>query len=120
MVLEHGSRIQGCHVPSRGDLNDASLDNDGDGINNLLEYHAGTDPRSANSVFRTTMQVRPDGNIQLSWPSLAGKTYKVHSSATLAADSWELLTTIPSAGDGTTTCTIPPASANCFFRVETP
>ena len=52
-------------------------DPDGDGLTNWQEFLAGTDPGDADSVLKVT-GVRPvaDG-VELSWSSVAGRTYKI-------------------------------------------
>jgi len=70
-------------------------DADGDGITNLVEYLAGTDPADAASVFRPTAQM--EGNdLVLSVQTMAGRRYRVWGSADLK--TWTALDTI--AGDG--------------------
>jgi type VI secretion system secreted protein Hcp len=57
--------------------NDAAEDKDGDGMSNLDEYLAGTDPSQSNSVFRCTLVYAGGTAATLSWSSVAGRQYRV-------------------------------------------
>ncbi len=73
-------------------VNDAAADADGDGLTNLAEFRAGTDPRSATSVFRLSEITRNGTSIQISLPTVNGRTYRVEYSSDLgAASSWRTL-----------------------------
>jgi len=76
----------------------ASGDTDGDGISNLIEYLAGTDPRSAASVFRPTSHAS-GGNLVLTVPTVSGRNYRVWGTANLQG-AWTQHDTI--SGDGST------------------
>ncbi len=64
----------------------ATADSDGDGTTNMMEYLAGTNPRSAASVFRPTSHVA-DGNLVLTVPTVSGRSYRVWGTANLQG-SW--------------------------------
>lgn len=59
-----------------------STDTDQDGATDREEYLAGTDPKSAQSVLRTTLTSSQQG-VLLSWNSLPGAFYQVQSSSNL-------------------------------------
>lgn len=66
--------------------NDAQGDADADGLKNIDEFQLGTDPQSATSFFRATLgpnETSP-GNFQVTWNSVAGKTYIVEWTPDLA------------------------------------
>ena len=64
-------------------------DEDGDGQSNADEDAAGTNPLSNSSRFTVTSQTtETNGDITITWSPVGGKTYKIQSSLTLAADSW--------------------------------
>ena len=64
---------------------DPSADPDHDGMNNLAEWVAGTNPTNAASCLRLTALVAGNSNsVVLSWPSVAGKTYWLAQSTNLA------------------------------------
>lgn len=63
---------------------------DGDGVSNLQEYLAGTDPTNANSVLKIT-QVSSDastGSFTLVFPSVLGKTYTYDYKNELTDANW--------------------------------
>jgi hypothetical protein len=101
------------------DPDDALLDRDGDGQINLDEYAAGTDPRSAASVFKITSFLHDPGigSVTIEWSAVAGKLYRVTSSANLVA--WTDRATRLAAATGTESVVIPAAGTPPrFFRVE--
>ena len=57
-----------------GDRSLASDDADGDGLSNLQEYLAGTDPNDSGSAFRITSIVRTANNVRVTWMMGPGKT----------------------------------------------
>ena len=76
----------------------ATADSDGDGTTDLMEYLASTDPRSAASVFRPTSHAS-GGNLVLTVPTVAGRSYRVWGAANLQG-AWMQHETIT--GDGST------------------
>jgi hypothetical protein len=67
---------------------DGAIDSDGDGFTAYQEFIAGTDPRSGNS--RPTMQspTSSSGNVQVGFPSVSGRTYRILKSPDLI--TWNL------------------------------
>src|SRR6185312_6441414 len=59
----------------------ANDDPDHDGLSNYQEYIAGTDPGNANSVLRVTDINAASGQVNLTWNSVAGKTYTIYSAS---------------------------------------
>jgi hypothetical protein len=67
-----------------GHYNASALgDNDGDGHSNLHEWEAGTNPNDRSSVLRMNGWVAA-ANYRVSWPSTAGRTYRLLSSTNVA------------------------------------
>jgi hypothetical protein len=62
-----------------------SADSDGDGVSNLNEFLAGTDPTNAASVLKVGLQKTSQG-IFLNWNTQSGLIYQVQSSSDLK--SW--------------------------------
>ena len=75
-----------------------NADADGDGTSNLMEYLAGTDPRSGTSVFRPSSRVE-SGKLILTVPTVSGRSYRVWGTSNLQG-TWTAHDTI--SGDGST------------------
>jgi hypothetical protein len=73
-------------------LSCAACDPDGDGMSNMQEYLAGTDPTNPGSLFHVTT-VQPSGNDYLvSFTSVIGKVYDVESCTDLVSGAWGVVT----------------------------
>jgi glycosidase len=96
-------------------------DPDGDGMSNLQEYLAGTDPRNAGSVFAITSITISNQDVLVSWPSVAGQTYQLRRCSSFDTNSCaDIGTPLPGTG-GILTQTDPGASTNDppqFYRVR--
>jgi len=57
----------------------AQADPDGDGLNNIQEAAAGTNPLQAASAFSTEISMTSDGKIRLDWKGSAYKKYSIQS-----------------------------------------
>ncbi|MEP2774663.1 MAG: sialate O-acetylesterase [Luteolibacter sp.] len=75
--------------------NDAAVydDPDGDGEANWEEYHAGTDPKDANSALRITEVERSDGNLTVYWKAVEGKSYTIEYRRDLQIAPWTVVMT---------------------------
>jgi hypothetical protein len=60
----------------------AANDSDGDGMNTLQEYLAGTDPTDSNNVLRVQLVNTPQG-IFLNWNTQPGLTYTIQKTTDL-------------------------------------
>ena len=93
----------------------ANDDSDGDGVSNLNEDRAGTDPTQATSAFYLAVT----NTTALRWPNLPSRQFAVQFSADLT--NWQTVTNAaiiyPSPGIATWTDSNPSAS-NRFYRVR--
>lgn len=110
----------------KNDPDDAALDDDGDGQNNLSEFLAGTDPQSAASRLAIVALVRGDDTVTLTWSSVPGKSYVIQASDDLLG--WRIHEdapgeplVIPASGDSHTSqeIPVPPPGTHPkrFFRI---
>jgi subtilisin family serine protease len=99
--------------------NVANLDPDGDGLTNLQEFRAGTDPLSSSSGLRVLSE-DTDGKtyFTLQFPAVAGKLYRLSVSDDLA--TWTpMSSTILPTSSGNQSVTVPLSGKPAgFFRVE--
>jgi hypothetical protein len=94
-------------------------DPDGDGMINALEYEAGTHPLDPASLLKVESMKREGGDTILTFPSVAGKTYRAEWSETLQEGSWMVLQD-SIAGTGEMLSVTEPngiVSAKRFYRV---
>jgi hypothetical protein len=98
---------------------DGSGDYDGDGVSDLQEFLAGTDPTNANSVFRVlTVAPAGGGGKLLFWTGNSTRSYRAEYKDDLGAAGWTSLTGTIS-WNGTTasiTDTTATNSANRYCR----
>lgn len=97
----------------------ANQDADHDGLSNAQEYIAGTDPTNPNSVLKVTKINIGSGLINLTWSSVAGKTYTIYGASQVDGPYSPMLK-VPSAGDGVTSTNLPGTTFNQFYRVSVP
>jgi hypothetical protein len=99
---------------------DASLDLDGDGMSNLAEYIAGTDPANSLSYLKIDSIV-VGGGATLTFGAVSNKTYGIEYTDALGAGSWSRLTDfIARPTNRTETLVDAGFTTNRFYRVVTP
>ncbi len=81
---------------------DPFADPDGDGMNNLAEYRAGTDPNDALSALRFIEIQRVQNGVRLKWLGSDNKAYALQRSPALAAPFVDIQTAIPGTAPVTT------------------
>ena len=106
-----------------GDLSLAQDDADGDGMSNLQEYLAGTDPTVPTSVLALNIApVVPGTSAVLTWTAAPGKTYQLLSTTNLSNAVWSVVPGSAGAGaagaiGGLRSFTIPATNAPSYFRI---
>lgn len=73
-------------------------DPDGDGQSNYKEWIAGTDPKDARSYLRVESPQGNGNDYNISFPTVAGKTYAIEYKNDLTDVQWDLLTTVAGTG----------------------
>jgi hypothetical protein len=102
-------------------LPDANADPDGDGLSNLQEFVAGTNPQSAQSGLRIGSTRVESNSMTFEFTAVSNRTYGVLFRPLLNSSNWQTLTNLPSAPT-TRVERIRDALANTnrFYRVVTP
>jgi subtilisin-like proprotein convertase family protein len=98
----------------------AACDPDGDGMNNLQEYLAGTVPTNSASSFRITAIVRTNNDLRVTWQTVAGKTNALERAPT-ALTNFAAIFTATNTAAGTTNYLDVGAATNSpgrYYRVR--
>jgi hypothetical protein len=98
----------------------ASCDPDGDGFTNLQEFYAGTDPTKPSSAFRVSAVQDGVSGATISFPSAAGKIYRIEMKNDMTLPTWTLLAN-QLVGTGGTIQIIDPSAVGLskrFYRVD--
>jgi hypothetical protein len=103
-------------------LTDPRLDSDGDGMSNVDEVRAGTDPADPGSYLKIdAVTLTGTGTVSLSFRAIANKTYTVERASAAYASAWTKLAGVsaqPSTRLETVTDSSPGATR--FYRLVTP
>lgn len=104
---------------SSSDPSDADKDSDRDGMSNLAEYIAGTDPGDPCSRFLITV-VSDSGSNRLQWKGLTNRTYSVLCSTNSSAESYSVMVSNIVGAEPLTvfTDTNPASCGRTFYQVE--
>jgi hypothetical protein len=94
---------------------DPLADPDGDGMNNLAEFRAGTDPNDALSELLIT-EIKPDTNgVRLKWLSADDRNYALQRASSLSAAFVDVATGIPGTAPTNTYVDVTGPSTGPFF-----
>lgn len=99
---------------------DALLDPDGDGVNNLAEFIAGTVPVSSSSYFVVASEAFATNGVTVSWNAVSGRTYAVFATTHLPdGAAWQVVEPFTNvAGHGAVSVTDTNAVSPRHYRVR--
>ncbi|MBI5386525.1 MAG: immunoglobulin domain-containing protein [Verrucomicrobia bacterium] len=109
-------------------FNDANLDADGDGVANLAEFLAGTDPQDRASYLKIDTIAPPaaaSGAVALTFEAVAGKSYSLRfaEELPLPATSWLTVTSVVAEASNRVITVQDPSATNSarrYYRLQTP
>jgi len=81
-------RYFGANHPPGSGPND---DPDGDGLTNLEEFRAGTNPLDASSGLRLVATRQDAFTVLLDFPTIGGKSYRLESTDDLSGNPWTMI-----------------------------
>ena len=96
----------------------AEVDSDGDSLDNLSEYIAGTLPWDAASVLTVESVLQTNGTIYIVWPSSADRTYSVVHSANLLSNDWAVVWSNLPATTPTNQLLLNTLTNQAFYRID--
>lgn len=102
---------------------DGTVDFDSDGVSDLNEFLAGTNPTDSASYLRLDVNAHTSTTCLLGFRAVAGKTYTVQYRDLVDNGPWQKLADIPAqlaSGPYSVTDTTVESSATRFYRVVTP
>lgn len=104
------------------DPTDAARDDDQDGLTNLEEYRAGTDPADANSYLHVQLgpiELAESGRFRVTWGSVSGRLYTLERSANIE-DGFEIIARHLQATSPQNTFEdqVPVGSEHYFYRIR--
>jgi len=102
----------------RDDPTDAGLDADNDGLSNLGEFLAGTNPHDSQSYFSLQANPAAADGFAFSYPTLTGRIYRVESRAPTTVAAWAEEAAVSGTGREVTHLETPLSTNAKLFRVK--
>ena len=105
---------------------DAALDADGDGLSNLQEYRAGTNPRDSLSYLKIESiesELATSGSMRVTFIAVSNRTYTIQYRDSLLPAPWNRLIDVVGATTNRSVQVIdsPPATiSKRYYRLATP
>lgn len=96
----------------------ATCDPDGDGMNNLAEFLAGTDPTNSASAFSVVSVASVPTGYQVTWKSVSGKNYQLLMTAGLTQPFGPIGGGVPSAGATTSVIDTSVGGSQRYYKVQ--
>lgn len=94
-----------------------ALDSDGDGASNATEAGAGTNPNAPGDLVKVKSITINGGNVELKWPSVLGKRYRIQKSTDISnPNAWSDVTAYLNGTDAELTDSTP-ATPGTVYRV---
>lgn len=105
-----------------GDPADGVLDSDGDGMTNLAEYLAGTDPTDRSSYLKLDGIDADDSGVGLEFFARSNHTYSIQYRTALQETSWRTLTSVTARVTNRVERVVDPAVQipQRYYRLATP
>ncbi|HTQ50174.1 MAG TPA: hypothetical protein VMJ12_05645 [Candidatus Acidoferrales bacterium] len=101
-----------------GDLSLAQDDADADGMSNLQEFLAGTDPTNPNSLLALSIATDATGaNLFLGWNAVSGKNYQVLSATNLSNPVWQVFPANVGVNGSQRYFNVPVVDSQRYFRI---
>lgn len=98
---------------------DAQLDSDGDRLTNRDEFLAGTDPRDAASVLCFTSVGLDRTRLNLTFPTIANRIYRLERSTSLSSSDWTEVSIIRGTGaPASARDDLLPSNTTAFYRLR--
>jgi hypothetical protein len=117
--IDHDGLDDRWELATFGDLShDGTGDTDGDGLTDLLEFTAGTNPTQSASILRLQNITVTFNGLDLTWTGVPGHLYRIQSRAALDNSPWLDLTAGFVAASQLNTLHLPqPSTTARYFRV---